>query len=125
MGQESPLYAGASAKVLLAYFSPKQLERYVKRIELEKIADNTITLKETLVNELNSIRNQGYAFSNGERVKGAVSISAPIFNPFNEILAGMSIIIPSARFEEYNSEELIELLKNGTSEITNKLKTFN
>ncbi|MCM3567494.1 IclR family transcriptional regulator [Neobacillus mesonae] len=125
VGQESPLYAGASAKILLAYLSPDELEKYVEETDLGKITEQTIISKESLYQELMKIRQQGYAFSFGERVKGAVSVSTPIFNPFNEILAGLSIAIPSPRFEEYDKEMLIELLKEGSGKITQSLKTFN
>ncbi|MDQ0271992.1 IclR family transcriptional regulator [Cytobacillus purgationiresistens] len=125
VGQESPLYAGASAKVLLAYY-PKQMQRdYIKSIKLEKLAENTIVEQVDLLDELERIKEKGYAFSNGERVKGAVSISAPIFNPFEEIIAGVSLIVPSPRFDEYDEIELINLLKEGAKAITNKLRNFN
>lgn len=125
IGQESPLYAGASAKILLAYLPGAELEKYIEESNLGKITDKTITSKDSLVEELMKIRQQGYAISFGERIKGAVSISAPIFNPFYEILAGLSIAIPSPRFEEYDKDTLIELIKEGAEKITKAIKTFN
>jgi IclR family transcriptional regulator, KDG regulon repressor len=125
VGQESPLYAGASAKVLLAFLSEEEIEKYVRRTNLEKLTEGTIYSRDTLLTEINNIREHGYAISSGERVKGAASISAPIFNPFNEILAGLSVAIPAARFEEYDEKMLIELIKEGADEITKAIKTIN
>ncbi|MBN6885513.1 IclR family transcriptional regulator, KDG regulon repressor [Cytobacillus horneckiae] len=122
VGQESPLYAGASAKVLLAFYPMQSQKEYIDRTSLDQLAENTIVNKIKLHDELVAIREQGYAFSNGERVKGAVSISAPIFNPFNEILASISITIPSPRYEEYDEQTLVRLLTNGGLAITNKLR---
>jgi IclR family transcriptional regulator, KDG regulon repressor len=125
VGQESPLYAGASAKVLLAFFSGVALEKFVEETDLEKLTEKTIVTKDSLFSEIMKIREQGFAISFGERLKGAVSISAPIFNPFNEILAGISLVIPSPRFEEYDEKMLIALLKEGANKITQAIKTVN
>lgn len=121
-GQTSPLYAGASAKVLLAYLPPQAQEEYLRNAALEKITENTIVSMEELRKELETIRRQGYAISRGERVRGAVSLSAPVFNPFGEIFASVTITIPSVRLEDYDVDLLIKQLLEGTRDITNKLR---
>ncbi|MDQ1002172.1 IclR family KDG regulon transcriptional repressor [Neobacillus niacini] len=125
VGQESPLNAGASAKVLLAFLPEEDLVKYLREIELPKLTDNTITSKDELLDELSKISDQGFAISYGERLKGIIAISAPIFDPFNEILASLTVVIPTARFEEYKKQVLIDLIKNGASTITQKIKTIN
>lgn len=121
-GQTSPLYAGASAKVLLAYYPKEKLENYLQSITLEKITETTIVDKDKLLQELQNIREKGYAFSNGERVKGAVSVSAPIFDPFSRIFASLTIIIPSARKDENDLDNVIRYIVSGAAQITEKLK---
>ncbi|MBM4763344.1 IclR family transcriptional regulator [Bacillus sp. B15-48] len=125
IGQESPLYAGASAKVLLAFLTDEELQNYFNTISLEELTEHTIKSKDDLYEEIMTIRKHGYAKSEGERIKGAYSISAPIFNPFNEILAAMSIVIPSPRYEEYDEQVLIKLLQDGANQITQTIKTIN
>src|SRR5690606_13701364 len=78
VGHTSPLYAGASAKVLLAYREPEFIESYLSSIELSEITDRTTNSKEELRKQLAEIRKQGHSITYGERVKGAVSISVPI-----------------------------------------------
>src|SRR5699024_11263870 len=60
VGQLSPLYAGASAKVFLAYFSETYLEKYLNELTLEPITENTIISKKVLIEELNKIKEKGY-----------------------------------------------------------------
>lgn len=122
VGDTSPLYAGASAKVLLAHWSDAEIAHYLREVQFEAITEKTITSKEQLVQNLQQIKEQGYAVSYGERVKGAVSISAPISNEYSEVLASVTIIIPSARIEEYVIEELIQEVIKGTTEIMEQLK---
>ena len=121
VGHESPLYAGASAKILLAYLSEQEIDEYLLQIQLEKITPETIIDKEKLKQELREIKSQGYAISYGERVKGTFSLSAPIFYPSNQVAAGISIIIPTARIEEFKIEELISLILKRTKEMSERL----
>lgn len=122
IGKTSPLYAGASAKVLLAFQSDEFIGRYLMDTEFERITDKTITTADELRRDLKKIRTMGYAISYGERVKGAMSISAPIFNRFQEVFADLTITFPSIREEEYDMEQLIQDLLQGAAEIENRLK---
>jgi IclR family transcriptional regulator, KDG regulon repressor len=121
VGQTSPLYAGASAKVLMANLSEDELSQLLNEIELTKITDETIQNKEELRRELSKIKEQGYAVSYGERVKGAFSISAPIKNRFNEVIASISITIPTVRVDQEKMGRYIDQVKITASLISDKL----
>lgn len=121
VGQTSPLYAGASAKILMAYLSSEKLEKLLSEITLQKKTDNTITSKSQLKKELKKIREEGYAISNGERVKGAFSISAPIKNRLNEVIAGLTLTIPTARLNQEKIPAYIEKTKETAKEISNRM----
>ena len=66
-GEELPLLAGAGGKVLLAYAS-KEFRDEVFAQGLERVTPATIVKREQLQEELDTIRKQGYAISNGELV---------------------------------------------------------
>ena len=118
VGHTSPLYAGASAKILLAFQSDEFIKSYIDRINLSKITENTVQSKEELLRQLHEIRNQGYALTKGERVKGATSISVPIIANYQQILLGaLSITFPYIRYEEYDIEYLLSLLKQAAQKI--------
>jgi DNA-binding IclR family transcriptional regulator len=97
IGNQSPLYAGASAKCLLAFSSDTFKADYFKTIKLLPITENTIIDPIQLQAELDKIRDQGYAASIGERTPGLGSLSAPVFNHKGEILASLSLAIPEIR----------------------------
>lgn len=121
IGHYSPLYAGASAKALLANFPQEQLNKFLEQQSIAEITDKTITNTGELLKELQRIKRDGYAISYGERVKGAVSISSPIFDPLQNIIASISITIPSVRFEEYDMDTLIALVKQSANTITKQM----
>lgn len=121
IGQYSPLFAGASAKLLLAYLPKNELEDYFKSISLEKITSETIFDKGELLKDLQQIRNQGYSISRGERIVGAFSISAPIRNRFDDVIAGISLAIPTVRVMESQVENYISKLVHIADLISRKL----
>ena len=98
IGNQSPLYAGASAKCLLAFCEEGFKTDYFKTTTLEPVTDNTIIQPDKLNKELKKIKKQGYALSLGERTPGLGSLSAPVFNYKGQILASLSLAIPEIRF---------------------------
>ncbi|MBU1341414.1 MAG: IclR family transcriptional regulator [Proteobacteria bacterium] len=100
IGNQSPLYAGASAKCLLAFSSKKFQDNYFKTTKIKPVTENTITLPGKLFEELHKIKEQGYALSLGERTPGLGSLSAPVFDYKGQILASLSLAIPEIRLKQ-------------------------
>lgn len=121
VGDSSPLYAGASSKSILAFMPNDELEEYLEEVELIGITESTIISKEKLRQNLSEIRQEGYAISNSERVKGAVSVSAPIRLADGKPVASITIIIPVVRIDDYVQEQLIENVLKATKEIEERL----
>jgi DNA-binding IclR family transcriptional regulator len=76
----SNLHAGGTSKVLLAQLSSKNLKKVLDNIRFVRLTEKTVTDKEELLDQLKKIKKQGYSIGYGERVQGAMSISAPIKN---------------------------------------------
>jgi len=121
VGDTSPLYIGASGKILLAYQTEEEIDEFFQKTKLEKINSNTIIDVKLIKKELVKIRENNYAYSSGERLKGVSSITTPIFNRFSEIVAAISIIIPDSRLEDYNQEQLITMMQDAANSISEKL----
>lgn len=119
VGDTSPLYAGASSKTLLAFMP--NYDEYVMNVDLEKITDYTVKTKEELLEQLEQIRKQHFCISNGERVRGACSISVPILNAAQESIASISIVIPEIRYTDYDETQLIQKMQQAAKEIENQL----
>jgi DNA-binding IclR family transcriptional regulator len=98
IGNRSPLYAGASSKCLLAFSPQDFIEDYLKKAELTPLTANTITDIDRLGSEIAVTKKQGYAISLGERTTGLGSLSAPILNHRDMIVAALSLAIPEIRF---------------------------
>ncbi|KJS12910.1 MAG: hypothetical protein JL56_10775 [Desulfotomaculum sp. BICA1-6] len=122
LGQESPLYSGASGKAILAYFADEKLEKYFKETELVPLTSNTIVDRDRLRQELKTIRQRGYAVSLGEKVPGVFSISAPIRDEKGIVNASLSIAAPLDRQSEIDS--FVKLVVEGAVEISNYSQVF-
>lgn len=116
LGQESPLYCGASGKVLLAFFSEERMEKYFQENELHPLTSTTIVNRNLLEQDLISIRQRGYAVSMGEKVSGVISVSAPIRDHKGEVNASLSIAAPIDRQSEIDT--FIKMVVEGAAEIS-------
>ncbi|MCF8092893.1 MAG: IclR family transcriptional regulator [Desulfotignum sp.] len=97
IGNQSPLYAGASAKCLLAFSSAAFQKEYFDAVAPRPLTDATIVDPNALAAELAKIQVRGYAVSLGERTPGLGSVSAPVFDYKGEILASLSLAVPEIR----------------------------
>lgn len=120
IGRRSPLYAGDS-RIILANLSEAEREHYLENIELKPIAIGTITDKNVLRQALYDARKDGYTITSSELENYTKSISAPIWNGQNQIIAGLSIAGIDARFQEDRLPELIEKVTNAAKQISLKL----
>jgi DNA-binding IclR family transcriptional regulator len=118
VGQRMPLYAGASGKVFLSFLPPDKQEEVLEKMQIEPLTLRTIIDPKQLRKELNMIHKCGYAVSHGERVEGASSVSAPIFNFRNQAIGAISISGPTSRFSKEKVNEIFGPLVTATSQIS-------
>ena len=96
-GEELPLLAGAGGKVLLAYSSKGFCDEVIEQ-GLERVTPATIVKREQLLEELDIIRRQGYALSNGELVYEVGGIAAPVFKHDGKVVGALTVAGPIQRF---------------------------
>jgi DNA-binding IclR family transcriptional regulator len=118
VGERMPFYAGASGKALLAFLPPEQQKTILKNVPLERLTTSTIQDPKVLLHELALIQERGYAFSQGERVEGASSVAAPIFNATGKVIGAINISGPSTRFSKQKIQEYAALLVQATGHIS-------
>lgn len=118
IGARAPLHAGASFKVLLANLSENRINEIIKRQGLPRMTKNTITDEKVLRKELNNIRREGYAVSHGELHYGFGAVAAPIRDIEGKVIAGISVIAPSARLTQDRIKEISLLVTGVAKEIS-------
>lgn len=79
-GYGSLFAVGATGKALLSQLSDDEIREVLYRVDLKKVSKNIVTDRRELITQLYDIRRQGYAISYGERIPGAMCVSAVIKN---------------------------------------------
>ena len=118
VGQRMPLYAGASGKVFLSFLPPDKREKILKNMKIERLTSETIVDIAELRKQIKLIQENGYAVSRGERVEGAYSVSAPLFDFRNQVVGAISISGPTNRFSDEKIVEYSGLLVKATNQIS-------
>ena len=109
-GESFELYAGAGGKVLLAYSSKKFRDQVLGEKVLERLTPSTIVERRRLEDEFATIREQGYASSNGELFMEVAGMAAPVFDHKNNVCAAIVIAGPIQRFTEDRRREMLDKL---------------
>lgn len=119
VGASAPLHATGSGKIFLAYQSKEKRDSIIDRLELTKYTEHTLIEKDSLLKELDEIKEKGYGFDKEERNIDVFCIAAPIFSIDGEVLACISISGPKSRFTDEHieiwSKKVLEIADNATS----------
>jgi IclR family acetate operon transcriptional repressor len=111
-------HASAGGKTVLAYLSGEQLTEIIERDGLPALTDKTITDEETLRTELETIREQGFAYDEQEIQKGLRCVAAPILSSEDEYIASISVSGPKTRLHNNQfREELPETVVGATETV--------
>lgn len=98
-GQEEHLHTIAAGKAILASFSEEQVENIIDRWGLPKKTDYTITSKDELFEELEQVREKGYATNHRENREEIYAIAKAAHNPQGSVFGAMSILTPAFRLK--------------------------
>ncbi|MGC5076093.1 IclR family transcriptional regulator [Agrococcus sp. DT81.2] len=91
VGLSMPMHCSGMGKVVLASWSPEQVDRLIADVGLPARTDATITDPAALHEELARVRARGYAMDLGENERGTVCVSAPIRDHLGRVTYGLSI----------------------------------
>ncbi|MFB6105561.1 MAG: IclR family transcriptional regulator [Halobacteriaceae archaeon] len=123
LGVHLDLHAAASGKALLANLGDEAVDRYVDEHGLRRYTDDTITDRDALFEELETVREQGYATEDVERIEGLRSVSVPVMDRgTEEVLGSVAIAGPTNRIKgERFREEYPDLLQRNVNMLEVKL----
>jgi DNA-binding IclR family transcriptional regulator len=109
---------GATARVLLSQLNREEIREVLHKVDLSKLTGESITDRDLLMAQLMDIKRKGYGISYGERIVGAMCISAAIKNYSHP--AALSILGPESRLKP-RTEEIKEELMASASQISRSI----
>jgi DNA-binding IclR family transcriptional regulator len=120
IGRVTPIHAGASAKALLAFLDPAVIDEVLSH-QLERLAPGTITDPDALREQLEEIRERGWASSYEENNIGAWGIAGPIVVG-GRLVASIGFAAPIARHSDSEVRSLVRLVREAAHEAERELE---
>lgn len=118
-GARVPLYCTGLGKSILAHLPEDRVETIIEREGLEQVTSNTVSGREALFEQLEEIRQRGYALDDEERIQGLRCVAAPILSTDDRVLGALSVAGPSNRIR---GERYRETLPNKVLETVNVIE---
>ncbi|WP_440009045.1 IclR family transcriptional regulator [Halomicrococcus sp. SG-WS-1] len=118
IGQLTYLHQHAAGKAILAHLPDSRIHEILDEHGLPAQTQHTISTHEQLFDEIEQIRDHGYATNVEESVIGLNAIGAPITDEQENVLAAISVSGPANRIQGNRlQEQLPELLLGAANEI--------
>lgn len=118
IGSRIPLHATSAGKAVLAHLPEAERREVLDQADLEPVTEHTITDRDRLLEELDTIRERGYSFNRQENLKGLHAVGVAVSDPEGGIVGALSVSGPTNRLEgERFREELPSLLLGTANEL--------
>ena len=98
IGARAPLHTTATGKLFLLEDGAQGIREYAKRTGMASLTPASITTLSALEKELEKVRRHGIAYDHEEQEIGVRCIAAPIRDDSGELVAGLSLSMPTDRF---------------------------
>ena len=118
LGSRSPIHASGVGKALLANMSEQDLAQILQQRGLARYTERSIDNPTRLREELQRIRQLGYALDDEEHAIGLRCVSSAIFDENGQALAAISLSGPKARVTDGRLDELGIAVRQSADEIT-------
>ncbi|SDY09124.1 IclR family transcriptional regulator [Halobellus clavatus] len=105
-GLRTPIHTHAGGKVILAHLPEERIEQIVANHGLTARTEYTITDPDDLVEELATLREQGYGVDRNEQVVGMGAVAAPV-QIEDRVVGSIGIVCPSDRLLEEDYRETL------------------
>jgi len=119
IGTRTPLHAVSSGKILLTEYSETALDRVIAEKGLPALTEKTITTKAALLEELQRVRQQGYALDNEECELGLRCVAVPLRDYSGKAVAAISAFGSVERVTDgLLREKLLPALRTAAAELS-------
>ncbi len=114
-GTTVPLYCSSTGKVFLAFRYADELEDYFAQTTMEKYTDQTITTLQQMHQEVETIRQNGYAVDNHEFHADVWCLAAPVRDSHGTVTAAIGVTGPAAQSNEQKKTEICQSVKKAAA----------
>lgn len=106
-GIRMAMHTTAPGKAILAFCSPEQVQEIVESSEFRPLTQNSITDRETLYDELETIQERKFSLDNEERMEGIRAVAVPVLDRDDHPLGSLSVFGPTNRITDDRFRETL------------------
>jgi DNA-binding IclR family transcriptional regulator len=118
VGRRVHLHSTAAGKAILANLPTERVREIVDGRGLTAVTERTITDEEALFDELDAVRDRGFAFNREENLAGLNAVGVPVRGADGEVFGALSVSGPSHRMQgETLDREIPDLMLGMVNEI--------
>lgn len=122
IGNTSPVYCTGVGKAMLSVLDPMSAELVAKHLEFKRFTEHTLPNAQALLEELEQIRQQGYAEDREEHELGIRCVAAPIVSANQQLRGGISVTVPVFRLQAGQLEQWQVWVKEAAQQISEHLR---
>lgn len=122
IGSRLPAYCTSLGRVLLAHFPEEELLERLKKMDRVKHTDNTKTEVADLMEIMRETAHRGYSLVNQELEIGLRSLSVPVRNQNQHVIAAMNVGVQATRTTQRRMiAEILPILLSASRELGSQL----
>jgi len=115
-----PLVWGATARAILAYLSPAEIQAAIDASGPSPVQG--LTPDATEINAaLADIRRDGHAVTYSHRTPNTVGVGAPFFNAEGQVVGSLGFLIPTFRWEQSDAARVLAALREAAGALSAQL----
>lgn len=119
VGTKNPMYCTSLGKAILAYSDEETCQQVISRMKFRKKTENTILSREAFLEELERVKEQGYALDAREMEDHMECVGAPVFGSDGSVIGAISASSLYKPDEDY--ERLGRLVADKSREVSGLL----
>jgi len=116
LGLTFPAHATSGGKVLLAELTPTRLAELYPSEQLAGLTSRSITTRDELLRELETVREQGYGMNRGESEDDLCAVAVLVRNAFGQARGAIAVSTPLSRFDEAAVPSHVERMRRMADE---------
>ena len=121
LGAPLPLHLGAAGKVLLAWLPVSERDALID-VSVARFSSGTLFDRQFFIDELQKVKQNGWAISESERAPGVAAIAAPIFDAQEKVVGAIALTAPSIRLSGEQRQRFIPFVCEAAQRTSSKLR---
>ncbi|MGE7907605.1 IclR family transcriptional regulator [Peribacillus sp. NPDC094092] len=121
LGNRNPMYRTGLGKAILAGYSDDKVRELMGNTEFIQRTSNSITSFDSLIENLNQIRQRGYSIDDRENEEDVFCIAAPVYDESNRPVAAISVAGLATRMKDDEKDKYSEFLVEAALGISKRL----